>query len=109
MSTLQELQLRYTDLINKNAKLAKNRRRYSKDLITDVLQYLEQGGDKAALAQWLNISHKSLINLIRHKASPPEVPSQASMFLKVQSKAINDSEITITYPSGLVLRLPMKI
>ncbi len=109
MNALQELQSRYAELIKLNSKLPKNKRRYSDAFNKDVSRYLQQNGDKEGLAQWLCIDRKSLNNWTRQIPLHSESLDKASVFLKLQSMTTSDSEITITYPNGVVLKLPMKI
>lgn len=110
MNILEELKLRYAETLEMNSNLPKNQRRYTEAFNLDIIRYLRQDGDKAALAQWLGIDSKSLNKWTRQIPKHSEFPNKASVFLKVPNSRISgDSEINITYPSGVVLRLPLKI
>lgn len=108
MKNLQQLQSRYADVFKKNSKLPKNLRRYTQAFKVDVARYLAEGGNREELAKVLDISPKSIANWTNRPEPTSEIAKEVPAFLKIQNTFKSDGEISITYPSGLILKLPMK-
>lgn len=108
MITLKKLQSQYLSEVQANLAVTKNRKRYSAAFKADMGQYVSHGGDKARLAKWLGIGIGTLSHHLRKTDAAPHSVKEP-VFIRVPEPLQESNELVITYPSGVTVRLPLKL
>lgn len=116
MSSLTSLKIRYAKLVEEQGKLPNHRRRYPEEFRRDLAAYISDGGRRKELAEWLQVRPDSVSALATRTSIPksttvqPSNPAQVSGFVRVSEGHSSDGSdlITITYPSGLTVKIPLK-
>ncbi len=116
MSSLASLKVRYAKLIEEQGNLPKHKRRYPEEFRRDLAAYINEGGSRKELAAWMQLRPDSVsalamrVSIRKGRADQPSNPDHVSGFVRVSESHSGDGSdlITITYPSGLTLKIPLK-